>query len=80
MTTKVDGHVDDIVKQFTTWLEEKGIVVYATVDHAKDMRDRGVEPPVTAWTVVFGNRLRSLLGQPWSPWQIRRIRAVSIPS
>ncbi len=55
MTTKVDGHVDDIVRQFTTWLEEKGIVVYATVDHAKDMRDRGVEPPVTAWTVVFGN-------------------------
>ena len=55
VTTRVDGHVDGIVKSFTAWLEEKGIVVYATVNHAKDMRDRGVEPPVAAWTVIFGN-------------------------
>ncbi len=55
VTTKVDGHVDDIVQSFTAWLEDKGIVVYATVNHAKDMRDRGTEPAVIAWTVIFGN-------------------------
>ena len=53
--TEVNGSVENIVQAFIAWLEAKGIIIYATVNHAKDMRDRGIEPAVEAWTVIFGN-------------------------
>ncbi|WP_053960417.1 DUF302 domain-containing protein [Sulfobacillus thermosulfidooxidans] len=45
----------ELVNQFTHWLEEKQIIVYAVVHHTEDMKARGVDPHMDAWTVIFGN-------------------------
>lgn len=55
VTVSIEGTVQSIVANFTQWLKNKGIIVYVVVNHAEDMRARGVEPPVEGWTVVFGN-------------------------
>ena len=50
-------NVEDLVTEFTGWLEAKNIIVYSVVHHTSDMKDRGVDPGIEAWTVIFGNPL-----------------------
>lgn len=51
----VRGDAGAIAKNLTSWLEQRQIIVYRVVHHTEDMRARNIEPPVDAWTVIFGN-------------------------
>ena len=44
----------DVVSHVAHWLEAKQIIVYSVIHHTQDMRDRGVDPEVDAWTIIFG--------------------------
>ncbi|MDA8195529.1 MAG: DUF302 domain-containing protein [Thermaerobacter sp.] len=51
----VRGDAAAIAKNLTSWLEQRQIIVYRVVHHTEDMRARNIEPPVDAWTIIFGN-------------------------
>ncbi len=50
----VDAHPAEVVQALQDVLHERGIKLYAVVDHGHDMRDAGAAG-FTAWTLVFGN-------------------------
>lgn len=54
---EVEGSASDLVTGFVEWLKERKIIVYTVVHHTEDMKNRGVDPQIDAWTVIFGNPL-----------------------
>lgn len=45
----------DVVERFTAVATAAGFIIYAVVDHERDMAARGVDAAPTAYTVIFGN-------------------------
>lgn len=55
--TEVPISASNLATNFVAWLKERQIIVYAVVHHTEDMKNRGVDPQIDAWTIIFGNPL-----------------------